>query len=80
MRQPKKISDKHRRARDIQEREPGKVAWITNQRSNGRIKAGLSAPPSYLVETPRSIIRDNRSQLHPSFGQLLYDQDIQRKN
>ncbi|GBN81182.1 hypothetical protein AVEN_249406-1 [Araneus ventricosus] len=71
----KKFYGKHNRVKDLQELEPGQVVWITDQRSYGRIKAKHAAPLSYLVETPRGIIRRNRFHLRPSSGQLEYDQD-----
>ncbi|GBM74298.1 hypothetical protein AVEN_212197-1 [Araneus ventricosus] len=71
----KNYYDKHHRVKDLQELEPGQVVWITDQRSYGRIKAKQAAPRSYLVETPRGIIRPNRFHLPPSSGQLEYDQD-----
>ncbi|GBM38333.1 hypothetical protein AVEN_158360-1 [Araneus ventricosus] len=63
------------RVTDLQELEPGQVVWITDQRYYGRIEAKHAAPRSYLVETPRGIIRRNRFHLRPSCGQLEYDQD-----
>ncbi|GBM05605.1 hypothetical protein AVEN_202240-1 [Araneus ventricosus] len=74
----KKYYDKHHRVKDLQELEPGQVVWITDQRSYGRIKAKHAAPRSYLVETPRGIIRRNRFHLRPSPGQLEYVQDKER--
>ncbi|GBM50736.1 hypothetical protein AVEN_144162-1 [Araneus ventricosus] len=72
----KKYYDKHHRVKDLQELEPGQVVWITDQRSYGRIKAKHAAARSYLVETPRGI---NCFHLHPSSGQLEYDQDDMRE-
>ncbi|GBN03705.1 hypothetical protein AVEN_258835-1 [Araneus ventricosus] len=71
----KKYYDKHNRVKDLQELEPGQVVWITDQRSFKRIKTKHAAPRSYLVETPRGIIRRNRFHLRPSSGQLEYGEN-----
>ncbi|GBM09226.1 hypothetical protein AVEN_226721-1 [Araneus ventricosus] len=71
----KKYYNKHHRVKDLQGLEPGQVVWITDQRSYGRIKAKHAAPRSFLVETPRGIIRRNRFHLRPSSGELEYDQE-----
>ncbi|GBM88460.1 hypothetical protein AVEN_17502-1 [Araneus ventricosus] len=64
----------------LQELEPGRVVWITDQIPYGRIKAKHAAPRFYLVETPRGIIRRSRFHLRPSSGQLKYDQNDTRRD
>ncbi|GBN56865.1 hypothetical protein AVEN_86259-1 [Araneus ventricosus] len=73
----KKYYDKHNRVKELQELEHGQVVWITDRRSYGRIKAKHAAPQSYLIETPRGIIRRNRYHLLDKWNMLMM---IQREN
>ncbi|GBN06636.1 hypothetical protein AVEN_215810-1 [Araneus ventricosus] len=76
----KKYYDRHHRVKDLKELEPRQDVWITDQISFKRINTKYAAPRSYLVETPRGIIRRNRFHLRPSSGQLEYGQnDTTRK-
>ncbi|GBN25615.1 hypothetical protein AVEN_2059-1 [Araneus ventricosus] len=76
----KNYYDKHHRVKDLQELKPGQVVWITDKISYGRIKAKHAAPRSYLVETPKCIIRRNRFHLRHLLGSWNMIKMVQREN
>ncbi|XP_054720689.1 uncharacterized protein LOC129230315 [Uloborus diversus] len=44
----------------------GEQVWVSDMRTYGKIKAAHQAPRSYIIETPRGVLRRNRRYLHPS--------------
>lgn len=58
--------DHHHRARQLPQLNVGEHVWISDMRTYGKVKSTHQAPRSYLIETPRGILRRNRIYLHPS--------------
>lgn len=56
------FNNRHR-ARDLSGLHPGDQVWITDMKENGTVSARADAPRSYLVQTPRGLLRRNRSHL-----------------
>uniref|UniRef100_A0A3B4F9Q1 Integrase catalytic domain-containing protein n=1 Tax=Pundamilia nyererei TaxID=303518 RepID=A0A3B4F9Q1_9CICH len=55
--------DNRHRAQDLTGLHPGDQVWITDMKTNGTISGRADTPRSYLVETPRGLLRRNRSHL-----------------
>lgn len=58
----RKFNSRHR-ARDLARLNPGDHVWITDMKEKGTVSARAETPWSYLVQTPRGLLRHNRSHL-----------------
>ena len=55
--------DSHHRTKTLQPPEPDCDVWIPDRKKTGTIIEKAETPPSYVVETPSTIIRRNRRHL-----------------
>ena len=54
------------RAHTLPQLQPGEHVWIQDTKEKGTVLAHAETPRSYLVDTPRGILRRNRSHLVPT--------------
>ncbi|KAK7884427.1 hypothetical protein WMY93_027550 [Mugilogobius chulae] len=56
------FNNRHR-AHDLTRLNPGDQVWITDMKEEGTVSGRADTPRSYLVQTPKGLLRRNRSHL-----------------